>query len=425
VAKQTPNLGLILPANGEYTGNWDVPVNQNFQKLDTAVGANTDELESAAGSASDLTARLAVSMNPDGTLIPTAEVLNARSSPVYGLVDDYSGNPALGPRINMVDFEVFAGRSGGATLVDGMAQLSSDGQASNCIVSAPSGFLTATGAVVSLNGSVTPVLANINGYRAITRSVLTSTVSGSAGTYYVTLTRNPGGYTYLTSIANQGATSVNPGNNELQYFTDTTQNFVTLGVQAGDVISITSAGSENIGNYVIAGVVNATTLLIAGVFLEVQSGLNYNLIAPYQPTLGITSTPNPLRYVPGSTSGVIYIGQAIFDGTNVTSIIPYAVKGVFEQFFPIALVSGNFNQTIQHNLGFVPSKLLFYGSQSNDYSGNINPLVIDQNSTSARAVIADMTSTQLRVRNAQSGLFYTDFDGTNQITGYLLVRAER
>src|SRR5215813_11989582 len=39
---QTPNLGLFVPLNGSDVGTWDVPMNANFNLLDSVLGANSN-----------------------------------------------------------------------------------------------------------------------------------------------------------------------------------------------------------------------------------------------------------------------------------------------------------------------------------------------------------------------------------------------
>ena len=52
----TPNLGVERPANGDYTGTWDVPVNSNMTTFDLAVGT-LQQISLAAGSVTLSTAQ--------------------------------------------------------------------------------------------------------------------------------------------------------------------------------------------------------------------------------------------------------------------------------------------------------------------------------------------------------------------------------
>jgi hypothetical protein len=82
-----------------------------------------------------------------------------------------------------------------------------------------------------------------------------------------------------------------------------------------------------------------------------------------------------------------------------------------------------------HNLGFVPSKIEIYGSQTSDFLSPIEPLSAAEMSTGTqalqRSVIVKADDTNVYVKNATNGVFYRDFSGTTQTTGFLLVNAER
>lgn len=84
MATQTPYLSLVLMQTGENVGTWGIPLNQNFQTIDTiageiinARGSNSNvserfgvidtELVSARGTFSNLNDRLNYLINPDGT----------------------------------------------------------------------------------------------------------------------------------------------------------------------------------------------------------------------------------------------------------------------------------------------------------------------------------------------------------------------
>jgi hypothetical protein len=435
MATKTPILSLILPANGEYVNSWNIPVNTNFQTIDTVVGGLQTELDASAGSLSDLATRLAVSINEDGTLIPTPELVDARDSSVYG----YASATApflLNDRLEQADREIFNARQGLANL-SAIAAWANDSSIPNCIVSAPPGFLNFTGAQVFVNGATTPVVANINGFRQVARTQLAATVSGAAGTYYIYLGIQAGGFIYLdhtSALLNTGVTGTYAATGLLQQFTDTTVNFVLAGVQPGDVLDITSVGSANANRYVVLATsvqdpVNLTvnSIAIISQFSSAQSSLNYKFTDLISPSLNVTATPHALSYqeVPGRA----YIGRAVFDGTNVTSVYNYAINGVFEQFFSVALVGGAFSQAIAHQLGFFPSEIQFFASQANDWSMPIEPLSTDAatggSTTLVRSVVTQVDDQQILVKNATSGVFYLSYGGTTWTTGYLLVRAHR
>jgi hypothetical protein len=420
MAKKTLNLGLILPQLGEFNDSWDAPVNANMQTIDAAVGDNSTELETGRGSEVDLNTRLSVSLNPDGSLILPSELVTARSSQIYGTIDPITGlNNTVYNHLDQTDEEICGGRQGAVSLSNGMANLSDDNIAANSILTAPPGFLNFTGATAKLDGSVTNVIANINGYRQKVRTLLSTIITGAAGTYYLTLSKTSGNQ-YISGSAGSTSIATAPF---IQQFVDTTQNFITSGVQPGDVLSITSIGSPNLNQYYVGSVVNATTLLIVGVFQSVQTGLSYTITDPNAPSLGFTATAPAARFA--SIPGKIYVGKAIFDGTNITSITPFALRGVSEQWISVALVGGLFSTVVAHNLGYVPSKISVYASQANDFSVNLTPVVLERNPNTIGAMIADMNAYVINLQNTVSGVFYTDFAGNAWTTGFILVRAER
>jgi len=433
MATKTPNLGLILPANGEFFNTWDQPMNFNLTTIDTAIGNVEAEIEAARGTQPDLNTRLSVSLNADGSLIASPEAAAARVSSIYG--GFLQSGPAfeLNDRLEAGDREVFDARQALPGLIDSLAW-GPDQNKDNCVLSAANNYLTYTGAVVSLNGSVTPMIANINGYRQAVRTIKTTTISGGVGTYYLTLTRTAGGVIYLT-VAGQGSISTYAGNGLLAKFTDTTTNFIASGVKVGDVLNITGPALDpNIDRYVVLATnnedaVNLTVndVAIYGQFKAASASLDYTFTNQVDATLGFTSTAHAKSFT--RVADKIYLGRCGFDGTNVTSLIIYQSLGVYSGFTSISLLSGNFSSVVSHNLGYFPSKIHFYGSQANDFSQPLEPLSVSALSSGSqtllRSVIAKADDLTISVKNATNGVFYQDFGGTSQTSGYLYIVAER
>src|SRR5271166_4649830 len=107
MATNTPNLDLVLPGLGEFTNNWNVPLNQNFTTIDTAIGNIDGTLTDAQGSQASLNARLSISLNADGTLVPIPEIKKAETSQVYGRLDPLGNALDLDNRILLNDFDNF------------------------------------------------------------------------------------------------------------------------------------------------------------------------------------------------------------------------------------------------------------------------------------------------------------------------------
>lgn len=427
MASKTPNLGLVKPDLGEFTDSWNIPLNKNFDLIDEAIGNLESVTDAAKGTASSLDARLSVSLNADGSLKDIPEVAKARNSTVYG-ADNGTDDFVLDDRIERGDREVYDARSGATALLDAHAALADD-FVPNSVISAPVSFLTFTGANIKVDGSVTPIICNINGYRRVVRKLIQTTVSGSSGTYFIYLNKNLSGEIILDRTAggqNTGATNAD-GFGDFTRFTDSTQNFVTSGVQAGDIIEITTTGSPNKYQYVVASVVGANELTIVGRFESVQANLNYKITNPLAPTLGFTATPHSFRY--SRANDLIYIGRCVFDGSNVTSVTQYQPKGRYEAWFSVSLTAGDYEVLAQHNIGFVPTKLSLYASQANDFTQPLEPIAVCQVSgsgvTDDRAAVSDMTDTLIRVKNATNGVFYKDYSGVTQVSGFLFVIAER
>jgi hypothetical protein len=423
MATQTPNLGLVQPARGEFTGTWDIPINGNSSIIDTAVGELQTDITDAQGSASSLAARLSISLDPLGNPLPSPEILAARVSTIYGT------QTSLDARIEAVDTEVFTARQSLPMLRDAMAWGLSN-HTSDSVVSAPPGFLSYTGANVYVNGSVTPVVSDINGYRQVVSTQISTTISGIAGTYYIYLQRNPAGQIVLdrTGAGQNTGTVTTDLSSNLTVLNDTTQNFISEDIEPGQLLQITSVGSQNLGTYVIAAVgynSNPNNLQIIGNFVSAQAGLNYKIIDPVAPTVGFTATAPAGRFAP--VSNQIFIGQAVFDGTNVTSIITYALQGHYEGFTGVTLIGGYYNLTIPHNIGYVPTGLKVYASQASDFSQVLERLSDGDMTTSTllRSVITAQDDLNIYIKNPTNGVFYKSFAGITQTAGFLFVVVDR
>jgi hypothetical protein len=427
MAAETPLLGLILPANGEYTNTWDVPINQNTQTIDTVLGNLQAEVIAARGNLGSLSLFLEVSMDANGNITGIPEIVASRTSQVYGI------EASLSARLLPLDMEVFTARSGLTTL-QAMIAFAADDDVSNTVISGPlpssTALLTASGAVVTCNGATTPVVCNINGYRQVVRTNKTVTISGGAATYYVYLQTQSSGDMVLDSTGggqNNGAVSVD-GDSNLTLFTDITQNFGTLGVQPGDLLTITSGGSNDAGTFVVGSIQNVTVglttytnaqIVIKGLFVDAETLLNYKIVNPLAPALYFTGTAPANRYA--EVTGKIYVGSCVFDGTNVTSVVGFAYKGRYEGFTSVTLSGGAYSLTISHNLGYMPTQVQLFGSQVNTYA-SLDPIGIDGVAGSA---VATMTTTTIQIAQTLNGTFYKSFAGTTETSGYLLVKLSR
>lgn len=427
MASKTPNLGLIKPDIGEFTDSWHIPLNKNFDLIDAAVSDLQNITDAAKGTAASLDDRLSVSLNANGSLKDVPEIAKARNSTVYG-ADDGTTNHTLDERIERGDREVFDGRAGSATLLDAGAFAAND-FVHNCVVSAPTNYLTFTGANVKVDGSFTRVVANINGYKRVVRRLMETTISGAAGDYYLYLDKNLAGEIVVDRTApldNTGATGVD-GSSKLRRFSDVTQNFVTSGVQPGDILEITTTGSVNKYQYIVTGLDGTSALFVQGLFESAQAALNYKITNPLAPSLSFTGVAHAKRFE--EETDRIYIGKCVFDGANVTSVTQYALKGRYEEWFSVTPLGGDYEITALHKLGYFPSKISLYASQANDYSQALEPLAPAVASgagvSTDRGAIVDMTDSTIRVKNPTNGIYYKSYGGVSQTSGFLLVVAER
>jgi hypothetical protein len=427
MAQQTDNIKLILPDNSEYTDIWDKPVNDNFVKIDTEIGNVKSEVHDARGSESSMATRLNVALNQDGSLKDVPAIAKASTSPVYGNNNSFGDAFDLNGRIGANDFDNFYAKSGDVNLQAFLARMSSD-WISDSVVSASTNYLTFTGAVVTANGSITPVYANINGFLSRVRIQSTVTVSGAAGQRWFALQRNPNGVV-LTSDVNGSCNQYPATTGPLIKFKDATKNFVTLGVKPGDILKVTSPVA-NKGYYTVKSTNTEDSncaideLFINGQFGALGTAVNYQVIDPYAATLLVESAAHSPVFQ--RVSNKIYIGVGSFDGTNMTSITQYALKGKYEEWQAVTLVSNDYNNTFAHKLGYMPRKVYFYAASTNDYLSPLFPLGVASGASGLeRNVIVELTQTQIQAKNPISGLYYKDYSGVSQTSGFMLMIAER
>lgn len=396
MSTKTANLSLILAGNGEFTNDWDVPVNGNFTIIDGAIGVIQTELQNAAGSATDLVARLAVSLDAAGNLLPVPDILEAENTYLYGYV-----NPADSPtpytlkqQLDNIGLELWAARGASASLAAGQAamrfgfpnQLMSGLANSNGYPT----YIGSTGAQVTINGSSQPLLMQIGGYLSRIRTTKTLNISGAAGTYYVYATRQPSGVITVNDSTGTayGATSVDTLGN-MTIFTDSTENFTTQDVEVGDVLAL--LGSSDEGNYLIGAIAPATfsdfQLQIVGNFpVGDQAAIFYTISDPLAVTLGFVISTG---VVPANS---LVIGEADYDGTStVTATRPRAYGNDFLGEWRAVTASGlqSSEQVYNHWLGTDKIDVLVQVSQAQDGSQPVEEISLSQLSSSLGVSISN------------------------------------
>lgn len=447
MAKKTNFLQLVLPALGEFFNRWNVPVNENFQKIDDFANQYGQEIIDARGGSDSLDDRISTSINPDGSLKEVPEVAVARSSKVYG---SGSGSNffSLDERLEAGDDEVFQSRQGLASLRSSLAWAGGNTN-HNCLIEGPTNPLTYSGANVTLNGGTTAVVSNINGYRHVTAVNDQITISGSAGTYYLYLDRNPTGKLVYTTPSTSGSTGLITSTNKLSKYTATGTNLIASGVKVGHILEITAPGGNlNLGRYIVleTAAENPSDLAndsvhVIGEFSTSATGLSAAFYDLQAPTFGFTATPHSKNWQ--NVSNRVFIGRCVFDGSSVTSLVAYAYQARYEGFQQVTLSGGDFNYSISHNLGFIPKRITIYASQANDFSQPLELLSVAKMTTGSvsitagdqttsytapvlrRSVVARCDDTKIDIKNAQNGIFYEDFSNSAQTSGYLFVVVER
>lgn len=455
MSQTTSFLSLLLPLNGEYVDTWDEPMNANLTKIDEWAQDIGQEIADARFGEVSLKAFLETSHNADGSLIPTTEVLNSRSSFLYGDESPSAVNFDLAARLFQSDKDVFYAREGASDLRSSLATRLS--KASKVLEGSQDAngyptWLGYTGVNVNLDGATQNILLLISGKVGRIRKLEIVPVSGAVGTKYLYAQFNPTG---LIRVDGDSTTAppVSPNGTcstdglKVRLFVDTTVDFTTQDVKAGDVLEILGNG-PNAGMYQIAEVApggNNNSLKIYGVFPGgALTALNYTISDAFAVTLGYDIAPTPAE-------GKFYIGEADFDGSSVTAVRAIMFGDMFVSEWRSVDVSGSptfteiWNHTLfddaldieiqvsQNNDGTTPIEILSKSSMINTLTLN-NGLTISAGDQTlggsitlagtvqdGRSVKMNFTKTQVTVSNVTASLFYKDFSGASQTGGFVRV----
>ena len=481
---RTDVLGLVLPGFGEYSNSWQTPINENFTAVDTAVGELKDELSEARQQKLTLEDYLSVGINVDGSLKATPEVASARNSFTYGYRDAAGAPLTLVGRLNSVDKEAWYAREQSATLLANLAARNL--HLSDCIISGsktnagrPS-WMGSSGASITVSGVVSPTTENlklmIGGYLCRVRTLKTVALSGATGTKYIFATRSDSGVVIVdgdsaesgSPPAGVGTVSSDTASGDAIIFGDITVNFVTSGVQAGDLLTLVDTAAK--GVYVIKELVTGTTnqLKIVGNFpVSTMASINYKITDPLGVDLSFETTDT-------ATANKLCIGEAYFDGTAVdsTKIKARHFKDTYVsdwRTIDVSSSSSTLAQTFDHCLrsdvlsvsvqvrqpadvdadGYVEE--LSIADVASNFSGvtvsrdtlSFNPATLSVSGATVggtatmtggpsinmdgatvkptRSVLARWTKNTLEVKGARPGVFYTDYSGATKTTGQIRV----
>jgi hypothetical protein len=448
----TNYLKLTLPGNGEYTDTWDEIVNENFVDIDAAIEATAVEIEEARLGQTSLKNLLSISINNDGTLKATKEVIDARNSFIYGDEDVSNLDVDLKGRLNFLEKDLFYFRAGMSDFRDVLGKYAGSQSLTLSGVKDSNNYptwLASTGANVQIDGSVTNIFVSIYGKLARIRKQEQLAVSGAIGTKHLYMTYNPNGLVRVdgTSLTNGVISS---DGSKVRWFDIPTSDFSVLDVKAGDILEILGTGL-NAGQYQIktvspGGVV--TRVLIYGTFKSAQSGLSYTIRDPFAVSLGFDD-------VLTEASNKFYFGIAVFDGTSVTSTRAISFFDYFVSEWRAVDVSSvtTFTEVFNHNLFDDVLDVDIEVSQTNDGTDYVEQLSMaelnnslsisnslslttgDQALGGAVALSGTVTLSksakarwnkyQIEVSNVSAGLFYKDFSGASMTNGYIRVVARK
>ena len=469
MAEKTNFLNLVLPGNGEYNDNWDIPTNENFIKVDEEVESISNEILSARFTKSSLAEFLSVSHYSDGTLVPSEEALAARNSQVYGSNDANGNDYELKARLDLGDKEVWDARDRDLTLKDSIAYRSYDFNYKDSVIFAattPEGmpnYLSSAASEFKIDATPYEIALNIDGYKMMLSDDESVQVSGSDGTKYLVAKRPVSAYIVSEKPTEEvGITTANALNSDkVQIFVDQAADFPTLLVRPGYVLEILN--TVNAGKYIIdqAGFNgDITQLLVIGNFINALGGINYRITDPMRPEFSIESS-----YV--EEKGKVYLGEGQYSSGSVISSKAYSLKNKYKSKYQAVDVSSlaNFELILNHDLGFIPTEIEAFVSQANDDSesvekistsgtgndlsvvinntlshtpGTFNPGTTDASYVEAsfagdvngqlngsvydlRSVRIKVTKTQIFIKNVKPNHFYRDYDETDRQIGFIKV----
>ena len=383
MSTETPYLKLTQPGFNEFRNSWNVPANSNSDKIDVWAQAFGQEIIDSRFSLPSLSAFLAVALNPDGTQKPAAEVILARSSPVYGFETTAPVDYSLSVRIDQGDWEVLKAREGQVSLrsaqafrMPGIKNQVFDG--SKDINGYPTwmGFIANK---VQVDGSVDPLMLTIDGFMSRGRILRELTLTGGAGIKYVYGTFQVDGVITVDGDsstpppATPAGTVSNDIDGDAVYFSDATKDFTTENVQPGDYLTLLD--SADAGVYVIKAVAPGAVvdrLEIIGLFpTSGLSSINYTITDPLAFTLGFDTAELP-------AAGKFYLGEADYDGAAVTAVRARHFGDSFIGEWRAVDVGSptTFEQIYLHKLGSDALDFSVQVSQTNDGTGAVEELTL-------------------------------------------------
>lgn len=367
----TSRYGLEKPSHGDYQDGWDVPLNDNADKIDAILHYLAESLRLAAGSQTNTTApdfsigalsvgstdalskRLALAMESDGSPRTPAEVTYARYSRLFderqGLFDSLSYLEKM-LRLSMQGY----GDSSAGTL-DRLLR------AMKASVDRPTSSVLDTGITLALDGSIIPTAQpasadgawlDIGGRRRRLRSAQASLTGALVASSQVA-------FVYAKASDNV----LYSGNDGVSTKTGSRWNLFSSAAvgawsnaKAGDILRIssnTTYGFDLLGDYEIISVVGPTLTILGGLPIPSTvtsvAGLTFQVIDIYGVTVhhdvGATTggiyanaAPTPSLGVGESLSDRVYLGEIHYNGVAMVSQFAYRKEGMYDSGWQAAPV---------------------------------------------------------------------------------------
>jgi hypothetical protein len=386
MATQTDFLKLVKPVKGEFTDAWHIPINANADRVETWAKPINDEIVAARHTLPSLVAFLDVGHNADGTLLATAEVVSARSSPLFGDKTAAGDASALRNRLNYVDLELLHARENRSSLRAAMAAHAVLG--TKMVVSGSAdanGFatwLSFSANRAQINATTTELVLMIDGYLTHIRADKNLTIAAT-GVNYLYADFQADGVTTVdgdsvfggAALAANGVTSFDT-DTVPRIFTDSTvSNWTAKDVKVGDTLRLLDSG--DLGDYVVSAVGvsgDLSKLRIVGRFpVGSLASINYVIKDPLAVVVGSATSEVAL-------AGRIFIGEADFSGGAVTAVRARHFKdtyiGNWQQVTNIVTNPPSPDWFWNHNLGSTDLHVSVQVSSANDGTAAIEQLPI-------------------------------------------------
>lgn len=497
MATRSPFLKLLLPALNEFVGAWNEPVNNNFETMDdwlsdlyeSLVGSSaTGTWGDLRGSLASLSARLAVSINPDGTIntAGSPEVVALATSVTDGVFSSPSDRfdadsfeaystrapfvasrfsvtaPVGFPRAKLEDGDAWRSRDFG---IDASHPIASPAKpyAPGCVSGLDTLLVASATATVDLMSGSTPAIFDIDGYLFRTREQISldfSAISGLTDGDYIWIFVERDSTRYNTATYHYAGPTGTPAAKDLRRlqsgsvgitsassFTDASAHFSSgptgtlLGkVKSGDVLVITNTAAA--GSYVVDAVGSDTGLTIRGKFKADVGSVAWYIYDEAHPNLGAVRTALATD-LPPFIAGRAYIGRVQHHaGVNPDNVVTFARGGVYDSGWNATTAAGIVGTplVLNHNLGARPTQVdIFFRANA---AGNVYPPIVerlvqtDPGPATATFLVPSVrwhatdVAITVRLKNlsttpAKASALFTDSAGTDVTSGDIRVVARR